>query len=153
MKNIKSFNPIVLARNAIAATGLLTTLNIIVVALHFTPIFPLSLVLPINSAYYLFNIPTLVVEIFGSLEQFYASRPFFALVTILMMGLVIYSYLRSAKKPSAIKIGFGVLIFDTLVLVLNFSVSFNFLIDFLYHAFLLFYIYKGIRALKEANRV
>ncbi len=48
MKNIKSFNPIVLARNAIAATGLMTILNIIVDAFAFQSDLPLIVILSFN---------------------------------------------------------------------------------------------------------
>ena len=148
MKNLKTFNPIVLARNALAATGIMTILNIIIVALHFSPIFPLSMILPVNAAYFVFNTPDLVVEIFGSLEQYQASIPFFIVITVLLLGLIVYSYFRSARKPGAIKIGFGVLVLDSLVLATSFNISLTFLIDMIYHAALLYYVFRGIAALR-----
>ena len=153
MKNLKTYNPIVLARNAIAATGLMTILNIIVVAMHFTPIFPLSLNLPITASYYLFNAPQELIDIFGSMEALAAARPFFMAIALLVMIPLIYSYFRSAKKPKAIKIGFGVIILDTVFLLLNFIVDITWFIDAAYHAYILWYIFKGIKALKETSRV
>jgi hypothetical protein len=153
MKNIKNFNPIVLARNALAVTGLMTLLNIFIVALHFTPIFPLSLLLPVNASYFIFNVPEQVDVLFGSLEQYQLAIPFFAIVTTVLLGLVVYSYFRSAKKPGAIKIGFGVLILDTVVLASGFNISFSFFIELIYHAVLLYYVFKGIAALKAAKNV
>jgi len=153
MKNLKTFNPIILARNAIAATGIMTILNIIIVALHFSPIFPLSLLLPITTSYFVFNTPDTasVISVFGSLEKFYSYRPFYAVITLLVIVILVYSYFRSAKKPGAIKIGFGVIVFDTLILLLSFNLSITFFIDVLYHAALLYYIFKGIAALKAAK--
>jgi hypothetical protein len=153
MKTIKNYNPVVLARNALAATGLMTLLNIIVVALHFSPIFPLSLLLPVNASYFIFNVPEQVDLLFGSLEKYQMSIPFFTIVTLVLLGLVAYSYFRSAKKPSAIKIGFGVVILDSVVLASSFNISFTFIIEFVYHAVLLYYVFKGIAALKAAKHV
>jgi len=154
MKNLKTYNPIVLARNAIAATGLMTILNIVVVALHFNPIFPLSLTLPVTTSYYLFNAPQVLIDQFGSMEALAAARPFFLAITLLVMVPLVYSYLRSAKKPSAIKIGFGVIILDTLFLILYFNGNIAWFIDAAYHGFILWYVFKGIQALmKESARV
>jgi len=153
MKNIKSFNPIVLARNAIAATGLMTILNIIVDALHFSPIFPLSLYYPSMASWFVFNVPADIEKtVFVTLDSLYATRPYFAAIAVIMVGLTAYSYFRSAKKPKAIKIGFAVVIADTVLILLG-GIALNTLFELLYHAFLLFYIYKGIKALKEASRV
>jgi len=153
MKNFKAMNPIVLARNSIAATSLLTVLNIVVVALHFPPIFPLSMSLPVTAGYYFFNTPQVIVDIFGSLESYNESRPVFLAITIIMIVPVVYAYFRSAKKPSAIKIAFWLLVIDTVVLGMNFSFSISFVIEILYHGVLLYYIFKGVRALKGAKDV
>jgi len=153
MKNIKNFNPIVLARNALAASGLMTLLNIIVVALHFSPIFPLSLMVPVNAAHFVFKYPEAVVDFFESYEQYQLAIPFFTFVMVILLLLLAYSYFRSAKKPGAIKIGFGVLVLDSLVLISSLEVSVTFVIEFIYHAILVYYVFKGIRALKAAKNV
>jgi len=153
MKNIKNFNPIVLARNALAASGLMTLLNIIVVALHFSPIFPLSLMVPVNAAHFVFKFPESVVDFFESYEQYQLAIPFFTFVMVVLLLLLAYSYFRSAKKPGAIKIGFGVLVLDSLVLISSFEISVTFVIEFIYHAILVYYVFKGIRALKAAKNV
>lgn len=153
MKNLKTTNPIVLARNAIAATGLLTTLNIIIIAFHFDPIFPLSMNLPVTASYFVFNAPQNIIDQFGSMEALATARPFFVAVTLLIMVPLIYSYLRSAKNPKAIKIGFAVIIVDAVFLMLYFDGKLPWFIDAAYHGFLLWYIFKGIRALKEAVHV
>lgn len=154
MKNLRNFNPIVLARNGIAVAGLMSILNIIVDALHFAPFFPLSLYYPSFMSWFVFNVPKdIASSTFLTLENLYAVRPYYFGISAILIALVAYSYFRSTKKPGAIKIGFGVIVADTVLLLLNVSFSFSWIIEVIYHAFLLFYIFKGIRALKEANRV
>jgi len=153
MKNKRNFNPILLARNAIAASGLMTILNVIVNALHFKPIFPLALFFPSQWGWYLFNVPADVETYFGSLEKFLAIRPMVFFISFILITLIAYSYFRSAKKPKAIKIGFVALIIDTIFLLLNVNFGLSWLIEMAYHSLLLYYVFKGVRALKEASNV
>ena len=153
MKNIKTFNPILLARNAIGAAFLMTLLNMILVAISILPIFPLSLIVPTSIISMIKTIPVDVMKSLTTPELVLAFRVLWGFFAVIMIGLLLYSYRRSAKKQKAIKIGFGVVVFDTLVLLLGFNTSLSFFIEVAYHLFLIYYIFKGIKALKGTAHV
>jgi len=153
MKNIKTFNPVLLARNAIAATFIMTLLNMILVAFSILPIFPLSLIVPPNIIASITNIPQEVMELLTTPDMVLMYRGMWAFFALSLIGLLLYSYLRSTKKEKAIKIGFGVIIFDTVMLVLGYNGSLSFFIEVAYHLFLLYYIFKGIKAAKGTAHV
>jgi hypothetical protein len=153
MKNIKTFNPILLARNAIGAAFIMTLLNMILVAISILPIFPLSLIVPTSIVSMIRTIPVEIMKALTTPDLVLAFRVFWGFIALIMIGLLLYSYQRSAKKQKAIKIGFGVVVLDTLVLLLGFNWSLSFFIEVAYHLFLIYYIFKGIKALKGTAHV
>lgn len=158
MKNLKSMNPIVIARNAIGVVILMTVLNMVMVLLNWPPIFPLALITPPILLSTINAIPESILEILKTPQDVTNFKFIWGGFAVLLIGLLVYSYLRSEKKPKAMKIAFGVIILDTLILLLNlnFTISsstFSFLIQMAYHIFILYYIFKGIKSIKGTQNV
>lgn len=153
MKNLKSMNPIVIARNAIGVVILMTSLNMVMVLLKWPPIFPLALITPPSFISTINTIPEDILAILKTPQDVLNFKLIWGGFAVSLVALMIYSYFRSAKKPKAMKIAFGVIIFDTFMLFLNLSLSFSFLIQMAYHIFILYYIFKGIKSIKGTQNV
>ena len=151
MKNIKTFNPVLLARNAIGACFLMTILNMILIVFNIMPIFPLSLIVPTSIVSVITHIPADVMDILTSELLVTLYKVIWGALALVLVGLLAYSYWRSNKKAKAIKIGYVVIILDTIMVLLNFSFNINFLIEVAYHAFLIYYVFKGVKALKTTT--
>lgn len=153
MKNLKNFDPVILARNALGATILMTVLNMILVYFKIMPIFPLSMNVPTGLIVAVNTIPAEILELLKTPNDVVMFRLLWLSFALALIGLAIYSFLRSSKKPKALKIGFGVLLFDTVILVLSFAPTLSFFIEAAYHGFILYYVFKGIKSLKEKKNV
>ena len=153
MKNLKSMNPIVIARNAIGVVILMTSLNMVMVLLNWLPIFPLALITPPSFISTINTIPEDILAILKTPQDVMNFKLIWGGFAVSLVALMIYSFLRSAKKPKAMKIAFGVIIFDTFMLFLNLSFTLSFLIQMAYHVFILYYIFKGIKSIKGIQNV
>ena len=140
-------NPVTMARNAIGAVTLMSLINVILVYFNLPPIMPLSLIMPIVLAVLAFNTPEAIVDLYESADLAVVQNASIVFM-ILILAILAYTFWRMTKKPKAVKIGIVILILDTFALVSQYPIlSLGFVIEALYHGLVLYYLYKGLKAI------
>ena len=153
---MKSFtNPVTMARNAIGAVTLMSVINVMLVYFNLPPIMPLSLIMPTVLAVLAFQTPEAIVDMYESSADLAVVQNASIVFLILIIALLAYSFWRMTKKPKAVKIGIIVLILDSLALFSQYPIlSLGFVIEALYHGLVIFYLFKGLKAIgKESAHV
>jgi len=154
MKNIRNSNPVRTARLMIGFVTLMTSLNIILILLQWMPIMPLSLVVPTTFiATASRALPVDMLTIYDTAAKVQTFRLMWGGFGIFLVLIMVYAYFRSLKKPGAIKFALVVILFDTMLLFLDLGFNISVYIQLAYHAFMIYYIYTGIKALKAVHNV
>ncbi len=148
-------NPVTMARNAIGAVTLMSLINVILVYFNLPPIMPLSLTMPISFAVMAFRTPDSIIELYPDPAQLTFFRQVSLVWVIVIIAVLAYAFWRMSKKPKAVKIGLAVVVLDTVALVTLYPIlSLAFVIEALYHGLVLYYLYKGLKAIgKEKAHV
>jgi hypothetical protein len=141
-------NPVTMARNAIGAVTLMSLINVILVYFNLPPIMPLSLIMPLSFAIIAFWTPEWIVEQYSNPSDLASIQISSAVFMVVVLIALAYAFWRMAKKPKAVKIGIIVVILDTILLLLQYPIlSLSFVIEALYHGLVLYYLYKGLKAI------
>lgn len=154
MKNSEKRNPVTTARNVIGFVILMTSFNIVLILLQWMPIMPLALVVPttfIATATRAF--PVEMLKIYDTAAKVLEFRLMWSGFGVFLVLIMVYAYFRSIKKPGAIKFALVVILFDTMLLFLDLGFNISVYIQLAYHAFMIYYVYTGIKALKGAHHV
>jgi hypothetical protein len=148
-------NPVTMARNAIGAVTLMSLINVMLVYFNLPPIMPLSLTMPISFAVMAFRTPESIVELYPDPAQLAFFRQVSLVWVVVVLAVLAYAFWRMTKKPKAVKIGLVVVVMDTIALTTLYPIaSLGFVIEALYHGLVIFYLFKGLKAIgKESAHV
>ena len=143
-------NPIAMARNAIGAVTLMSLINVLLVFFQLPPIMPLSLTLPVSYSAVAFSTSEYLQEIYPDPAQLANVRTASIVWVVAILAILAFTFWRMSKKPKAVILGIAVVGVDTLALLLFYPIlSFSFVVELLYHGLVLYYLYKGYKAIKQ----
>ena len=143
-------NPVAMARNAIGAVTLMSLINVMLVYFNLPPIMPLGLTMPISFAVMAFSTPDSIIDLYPDPAQLAFFRQVSLVWVVLILAILAYAFWRMAKKPKAVMIGLVVVVLDTIALTSLYPIlSLGFVVELLYHGLVLYYLFKGYKAIKQ----
>lgn len=145
-------NPGAMARNAIGAVTVMSLINVVLVYFNLPPIMPLGLTMPISFAVMAFRTPASIVELYPDPAQLAFFRQVSLIWVIIILAILAYAFWRMTKKPKAVMIGLVVVVLDTIALTSLYPIlSLGFVVELVYHALVLYYLFKGYQAIKQES--